>query len=146
LIDKLTGIGQGKVNGPGGKIDSGETAEQAIIRECQEELHITPLLPLKMGELCFAMSDIPDIHCHVFMAEEFKGEPVATREASPFWCEISDIPFGKMWQDDQFWLPQMLDGEMFFALFDFEVEEIQWMNVEFGKQTRDLWHKEKFLA
>jgi len=49
LIDKLTGIGQGKVNGPGGKIDPNETAEEAIIRECQEELHITPLDPVKMG-------------------------------------------------------------------------------------------------
>ena len=65
LIEKLTGIGQGKINGPGGKIDPGETAEQGVIRECQEELHIDVENPVKMGELWFSMSDIPDIHCHV---------------------------------------------------------------------------------
>lgn len=139
LIDKLTGIGKGKVNGPGGKIDEGETAVQAVIRECQEELNITPVKPVKMGELCFAMTDIPDIHCHVFMANEYKGEPVPTKEANPLWKEISDIPYDRMWEDDQYWLPEMLEGEEFFGKFDFIGEEMQWMDVQFGKQTRASW-------
>lgn len=139
LIDKLTGIGKGKINGPGGKIDPGETSEQAVIRECQEELHITPIEPVKMGELCFAMTDIPDIHCHVFMAEAFTGEPKSTREANPLWKKISKIPYEKMWEDDQYWLPEMLEGKKFFAQFDFELEEIQWMKVELGDQTEDYW-------
>ena len=41
LINKKTGLGKGKVNGPGGKVDPGETPEKAAIRECQEELAIT---------------------------------------------------------------------------------------------------------
>ena len=139
LIDKLTGIGKGKVNGPGGKIDPGETAEQAVIRECQEELHITPYFPVKMGELCFAMTDIPDIHCHVFMATEFSGEPKATREADPFWKKISEIPYDRMWEDDQYWLPEMLCGKKFFGRFDFNEEEIEWMCVELGDTTEQLW-------
>ena len=139
LIDKLTGIGKGKVNGPGGKIDPGETAEQAVIRECQEELHITPRFPVKMGELCFAMTDIPDIHCHVFMAKEFSGEPKATREADPFWEIISEIPYDRMWEDDQYWLPEMLSGKKFFGRFDFKEEEIEWMDVAFGDETEELW-------
>ena len=40
LIDKKRGLGKGKVNGPGGRVDPGETPEQAAIRECREELHI----------------------------------------------------------------------------------------------------------
>lgn len=139
LIDKLTGIGEGKVNGPGGKIDPGETAEQAIVRECQEELHITPLEPVKMGELHFAMSDIPDIHCHVFMATRFAGQPTPTREANPLWTAIESIPYGKMWEDDKFWLPQMLDGQKFNGRFQFEGDKILWLDVTFGDESKSKW-------
>lgn len=130
LIEKLRGIGMGKINGPGGKIDPGETPLECVIRECQEELHITPIKPVKMGELWFAMSDIPDIHCHVFTATEFEGTPTATEEAVPIWTKIEDIPWDKMWEDDAHWLPQMLEGQKFLGRFLFEGERMQWRDVQ----------------
>lgn len=139
LIEKLTGIGQGKINGPGGKIDPGENALQAIVRECQEELHITPHSPVKMGELHFAMSDIPDIHCHVFMSNTFDGEPTSTREANPLWTALDAIPYDKMWEDDRHWLPQMLDGQLFNGRFEFDGEKVVWMEVCFGDSAKALW-------
>ena len=45
LIRKLRGIGAGKVNGPGGKIDPGESPLEAAVRETREELHVTPIEP-----------------------------------------------------------------------------------------------------
>lgn len=142
LIEKLTGIGKGKINGPGGKIDPGETPEQAIIRECQEELLITPHAPRKRGELWFAMSDIPDIHCHVFMADSFEGTPTATREANPFWQDIKSIPYEKMWADDRYWLPQMLAGSAFNGRFIFKEETILWDEVFFDEQGKVAWKQQ----
>lgn len=139
LIRKLRGIGMGKINGPGGKIDPGETPTECVIRECQEELHITPLNPIKMGELCFAMSDIPDIHCHVFMATEFEGKPTSTEEAIPVWTKISDIPWDQMWEDDVHWLPHMLKGQKFLGKFIFELEKIIWHEVSFNDQAEANW-------
>jgi 8-oxo-dGTP diphosphatase len=139
LIEKLTGIGQGKINGPGGKVDPGETPEQCVIRECQEELHITCLDPVKRGELWFAMSDLPDIHCHVYTSTEFEGIPTPTREAVPHWCEIAEIPFERMWEDDSYWLRQALKGESFDARFLFAEEKIIWHDVVFGKESSRRW-------
>lgn len=124
LIEKLRGIGEGKINGPGGKIDPGESSKVAAIRETFEELKITPEDAKKVGELWFAMSDIPDIHCHVFHATKFSGTPTATDEAIPRWTPIDQIPYDKMWADDKFWLPALLNGETFDARFVFQGEQI----------------------
>ena len=45
LIRKKRGLGAGKINGPGGKIDPGETARQCAVREVEEELLITATDP-----------------------------------------------------------------------------------------------------
>ena len=55
LMQKLRGIGAGKINAPGGKIESGETPLEGAIRETEEELLVTPLKPRKMGELFFCL-------------------------------------------------------------------------------------------
>ena len=141
LIEKLRGIGMGKINGPGGKIDPGETPGECAIREVQEELHITALDPVKRGELWFSMSNLPDIHCHVYTATQFTGTPTATDEAIPYWCEIADIPFERMWEDDSYWLPQALKGVTFDARFLFEEEKILWDEVVFGEESAKLWKK-----
>ena len=139
LIEKLRGIGMGKINGPGGKIDPGETPAECVIRECQEELHITPKDPIKMGELWFAMSDMEDIHCHVFMAHEFDGVPTATDEAIPAWTALDAIPWERMWEDDPHWLPHMLEGKKFLGKFVFEGENIQWREVLVGESSTAGW-------
>ena len=53
LIHKKRGFGQGKINGPGGKLEPGETPLECAIRETQEELCITPTGVEKAGELHF---------------------------------------------------------------------------------------------
>ncbi|MFQ3671333.1 MAG: NUDIX domain-containing protein, partial [Verrucomicrobiia bacterium] len=57
LIEKKRGLGAGKVNAPGGRIDPGETPLQAAIRETQEEVGITPLHPTEIGRLHFHFLD-----------------------------------------------------------------------------------------
>ncbi len=129
LIEKKRGHGAGKINGPGGKIDSGETPLAAAIRETQEELHITPIAPQKLGELQFLMSDCPDIHCYVYRADDFSGTPTETAEAVPRWTPIDAIPYHQMWQDDQYWLPLLLQQQPFRGRFIFEKDQLCWREV-----------------
>jgi 8-oxo-dGTP diphosphatase len=131
LIRKKRGIGAGKINGPGGKIDPGETPQECAIRETQEELCVTPLGTRKMGELSFAMSDIPDIYCHVYRADDIEGTPTETEEAIPLWTDISQIPYEQMWADDRYWLPQMIEGNSFRGRFVFDGETILWSEMRF---------------
>jgi 8-oxo-dGTP diphosphatase len=120
LIHKKTGLGAGKVNAPGGRIEPGETAVQAAVREPVEEVCMEPKNPEKRGELFFQFKDGYKLHGEVFFSTEFSGTPAETREADPFWCDIGDIPYGDMWEDDRFWLPLALKGIPFKAYFIFD--------------------------
>jgi mutator protein MutT len=107
--------GAGKWNGVGGKAESGETAMQAVIRECQEETGVTPLNPKFVGRLQFYEQDDPSFghDCHIFVATEWEGEPIETEEMRPQWFALADIPYSQMWPDDDLWLPLMLQGKLF---------------------------------
>lgn len=130
LIEKKRGLGAGKINGPGGKIDPGETPLQAVIRETEEELCITPHDPRKLGELWFSMGDIPDILCHVYRADNFSGEPTETAEAVPVWSDLQAIPYQRMWEDDSHWLPLLLEDRTFLGKFVFEGDSMRWSHIE----------------
>ena len=120
LIDKKTGLGAGKVNGPGGRIDPGETAREGAIREVQEELCVTPTGVKEAGELYFQFVDGYSLHGTVFTATGFEGELCETREAAPRWTPLAEIPWDRMWADDALWLPLLLRGERFTGYFIFD--------------------------
>jgi len=120
LIHKLRGLGRGKINGPGGKIEVGETARACAVREVTEELGIIPLDPVEVGELSFVFTDGYSTHVTVFLSSRFVGEPTASREATPLWCDLAAIPYGEMWADDELWMPLMLAGKRFNGRFVFD--------------------------
>ena len=42
----------------------------------------------------------------------------------PLWCPVDRVPYEKMWSDDQYWLPGLLQGGKFDADFVFDDEDI----------------------
>ena len=120
LIHKKRGLGAGKINGPGGRLEPGETPQQAAIREVQEELRITPTGVRKVGELRFQFTNGHSILGYVFTATGYRGRPKETNEATPVWISEKEIPYGKMWADDRIWMPLMLAGKKFTGRFLFD--------------------------
>jgi 8-oxo-dGTP diphosphatase len=111
LIRKKRGHGAGKINGPGGKIDPGETPLQAALRETREETGVQVSEAELMAEFRFLDLVSLQWYGYVFLAHEWQGTPVETPEADPFWCPIAELPFDQMWDDDRYWLPRLLAGE-----------------------------------
>ena len=124
LIHKKRGFGAGKINGPGGKVDPGETPLESALRETFEELGIKPFGTEARGELHFQFRDGFSLHCTVFLAHDFEGEPQETDEALPFWISLDAIPYHKMWADDRHWLPLLIRGAHFTGYFEFDGEQL----------------------
>ena len=75
----------------GGKVESGETKEQALIRECKEELNIL----LSVGEVFVdVVHEYPDltVHLTLFNATIAKGEPQKIEHNDIQWIMPSEIP------------------------------------------------------
>lgn len=120
LIDKKTGIGKGKINGPGGKLEDGENPEQCARREIREELGIQVSDLQYCGQQRFQFVDGLSIHVWVYKTGTFVGTPTESDEADPLWVPLDEIPYERMWEDDRIWLPMMLRGERFHGRWVFD--------------------------
>lgn len=115
LAMKKRGFGQGWWNGTGGKIEAGETARAAAIRETSEEIGVTPIDPQLVAQLTFDLpddDDVQQIDCQVFRADQWQGEPRETEEMRPAWFTLDRLPLSEMWPSDIYWLPHMLEGKL----------------------------------
>lgn len=118
---KKRGFGMGKWNGFGGKVEEGESIEEAAVRELFEECGIraTQLTPRAIQTFRFEGNDVP-LEVHVFSTEHWEGEPQDSEEMGAAWFAFADIPFAKMWVDDEQWFPLLLSGKNWDAEFDFD--------------------------
>ncbi|HIX90172.1 MAG TPA: (deoxy)nucleoside triphosphate pyrophosphohydrolase [Candidatus Agathobaculum pullicola] len=74
----------------GGKVESGETKEQALIRECQEELAITP----DVGQIFMDVThEYPDltVHLTLFHATIQEGVPQKLEHNDIRWITAGEI-------------------------------------------------------
>ena len=75
----------------GGKVESGETKEQALIRECREELAVT----VSVGEIFMDVAhDYPDltVHLTLFNTEIAEGKPQMLEPNAIRWITSREIP------------------------------------------------------
>jgi 8-oxo-dGTP diphosphatase len=77
---------------PGGKVEQGESPQQALIRELWEELHIAATIG---GELARYQHDYPSgsrVHLIFFAVPDFRGEPDGLVYEQISWIVLRDLP------------------------------------------------------
>lgn len=132
LIHKKRGLGEGYINAPGGHIEIEETKFEAARRETKEETGLIVGDLKEMGSLYFQFKDGLKMLGYVFVTNTFSGELIdECDETKPFWCEIENIDYSKMWEDDKLWLPQMLEGRKFEGYFLFDDKKLLDSKVDF---------------
>lgn len=116
LGEKKRGFAKGTLNGIGGKQDPGESIDEAMIRETQEEIGVTPINYSKIGKIHFNLwykGEHVDMYLSIYTCTKFKGKIIETEEMLPKWYDVDKIPFEKMLKDDLLWMPMALNGKKF---------------------------------
>lgn len=113
---------KGKWNGLGGKMHEGETPEECVIREVEEEAGIRIRDPKLCGILTFPeFNKGVNWYAFVFTAREFSGEPFTECDEG----ELSWIPDGEitrlpLWEGDKYFLEWIEQGRFFSGKFVYE--------------------------
>ncbi|KAH0478744.1 MAG: hypothetical protein KVP17_001275 [Porospora cf. gigantea B] len=107
---KKRGLGCGKWNGFGGKVEVGETVRRGARRELEEEcgLSVNEKDLLFQGLLQYTFPNRRPLHVWVYLVpwHVVPGDTIKeTDEMLPQWFRFEDLPWAQMWDDDLLWLP-----------------------------------------
>ena len=131
-IKKPNDIHAGKWNGLGGKFEAGETPEECIRREVQEEAGLIIQNPQLHGLLIFPNFKGDDWYVFVFTATEFTGELIAEGpEGHLEWIPDEKVRNLNLWESDHIFFPWIRDGRFFSAKFEYEADRMQRYEVTF---------------
>lgn len=117
---KKRGLGTGKYNGFGGKVEVNESIEMAAIRELNEECGLTSKTSgLKFAGInFFDFIDNPvvfEVHIFKINYSNVEGVIVESDEMKPQWFDYDEIPYDQMWPDDRHWFPALYKKDVTFT-------------------------------
>ncbi|MGO4689383.1 8-oxo-dGTP diphosphatase [Glaciibacter sp. 2TAF33] len=120
---KKKGLGAGNIVGLGGKLEPGESAADAAVREIEEEsglvVQASALTSLGLLTYLFPHREAWSQESSVFVCTEWTGTPRESDELNPEWFDVDTLPVDEMWDDARHWLPGVLTGVPVRATFTF---------------------------
>lgn len=94
---------------PGGKIEKGESAAEALMRECREEMDIEIACEEEYMDLIHAYPDLT-VHLHLIPCRIVKGEPKKIEHSDIRWVSLDEADKFDLCPADRKFIERMKDG------------------------------------
>jgi len=131
-IKKKNDIHEGKWNGLGGKLESGESPEECVIREVYEESGLIIKNPNLRGIMTFPkFDDIDDWLVFLYTATDFNGDLIESNEGVLKWINNNEILNLNLWEGDKIYLDWLNQDKFFSAKFIYKKRSLKDYNVIF---------------
>ncbi|PWL45381.1 MAG: DNA mismatch repair protein MutT [Clostridiales bacterium] len=115
-IKKKSDINQGKWIGVGGHFEEGESPEECLIREVQEETGLFLTQYAFRGIVTFATDVQQTEYMCLYTATAFEGELTACNEGELAWIDKEKIEELELWEGDRIFLRLLAAEAPFFSL------------------------------
>ena len=112
---------EGKWNGLGGKVDSGESPDECAIREIKEESGLDVYDPKFHGIITFPNFDQKnDWLVFIYSFKNFSGEIIDSPEGQLEWINDNKLLDLNLWEGDKIFLPWLTQNKFFEAKFNYD--------------------------
>ncbi len=112
------GLGKNLICGIGGKIGDvpgleNESDSEAMARETLEEIGLAIKNFNRVGKVIFLFPNKPKWNQEViiYLIKDWTGEPSEQEKIKPLVFKHNALPQEQMWDDNQYWVPQVLAGK-----------------------------------
>ena len=115
-VSKKNDINRDKWIGVGGHFEGGESPEDCLLREVEEETGLTLTEYRFRGLVTFLSDDDPPEYMCLYTATGFSGEMISCDEGKLEWVPFEKIPELNLWEGDKIFFRLLQENAPFFSL------------------------------
>lgn len=131
-VKKINDANHEKWIGVGGKIEEGETPEECMLREVEEECGLTLVEYRLRGVVSFCSDCWENEYMFVYTADKFTGELIDCDEGELVWVEKSKLNELNLWEGDKLFLKLLIEESDYFSMkLKYEGEKLVESKVEY---------------